>query len=55
MKAAANGHVDIVKVLLAHRPDLNESDHDGSTALVLARSHGYTDIAELLKRAGARE
>lgn len=53
--AAMSGHVPLVRILLARGANVNATDMEGWTALRYARGFGYTDIAELLAEAGARE
>lgn len=50
--AAANGHLECVRVLLAC-PDVNVSakDKGGQTPLELAEKYGHDDIAALLREA----
>ena len=53
MIAAAEGHLDSVRLLVEAGSDLNLVDAEGSTALSLARSYGNLDVAALLAEAGA--
>ena len=53
MIAAAEGHLDVVRLLVEGGSDLNIVDAEGSTALSLARSYGNLDVAALLEQAGA--
>jgi ankyrin repeat protein len=53
MIAAAEGHLDAVRLLIEAGSDLNVVDAEGSTALSLARSNGNLDVAALLAEAGA--
>lgn len=53
--AAVGGHTDIVTILLARGADVNARDMHGWTALMYARSLGFTEIEEMLRRAGAEE
>lgn len=53
MKAAARGHVEIVKILLDAQADVNSQDMWGNTALMLAANRGHTEIVELLQEQGA--
>jgi ankyrin repeat protein len=46
--AAANGHNDVVKFLLANKADVNAKDNSGDTPLHEAVGKGYEDTAELL-------
>lgn len=47
-------HMAIVKILVDAGADVNLGDASGVTALGHATSRGYTDMAELLRNAGAR-
>jgi ankyrin repeat protein len=53
MIAAAEGHLETVRLLIEAGSDLNVVDAEGSTALSLARSNGNLDVAALLAEAGA--
>jgi ankyrin repeat protein len=53
MIAAAEGHLDSVRLLIEAGSDLNVVDAEGSTALSLARSNGNLDVAALLAESGA--
>jgi ankyrin repeat protein len=48
MRAAANGHTAVVKLLLAKGAEVNEKDHDGQTAWTKAKERGHLDIVSLL-------
>jgi ankyrin repeat protein len=48
MIAAAEGHADVVDVLIEAGSDLSIVDAEGSTALILARNNGHLDIAARL-------
>ena len=48
-------HQHVVELLLAAGADPALADGDGVTALAQARRRGYTEIAAILQRAGARE
>lgn len=52
-QAAAHGHVEIMKLLLAHRADVNAKSEDGITPLRMAQNKGYPEAAELLRQHGA--
>jgi ankyrin repeat protein len=54
MIAAAEGHADVVPLLVEAGSDLNIVDEEGSTALILARSYNNLDVAAQLEQAGAR-
>ncbi len=51
--AAANGHKDIVELLLEKGADVNRCDWKDETALMGAAWSGHKDIAELLLEKGA--
>jgi ankyrin repeat protein len=48
MYAAAEGQLDVVKILLANRADPAIKDIDGDDALTFARNNGHTAIAAIL-------
>ena len=49
MHAAAEGNIEVVKVLLAHGADPGMKDIDGDTAESFARQGGHQEVADLLK------
>ena len=51
MFAAAEGHGDIVVVLLDHKADPTLKDTDGDSAAAFARQRGHNDLAKLLQTA----
>jgi len=53
--AAAAGHEGAVRALLAAGADAGIKDNEGRTPLDWAESSGHTEIAELLRRQGAKE
>jgi hypothetical protein len=53
MKAADNGLVDCLEVLLKHGADVNVVDNDGNTALIVAADNGHLDCIEALLKHGA--
>jgi parallel beta-helix repeat protein len=53
MSAVKLGRVETVKALLAAGADVNAEGADGRTALMIAKVEGHTEIAKLLKKAGA--
>ncbi len=55
MMAARSGHFETVKLLLWEVADPNIKSDSGATALEWALKAGNTDIADLLKQAGAKE
>ena len=55
MMAARGGHFETVKLLLWEVADPNIKGDSGSTALAWALKAGNTDIADLLRKAGAKE
>lgn len=50
--ASMDGNVEMVKLLLAHKPDVNYARR-GKTALYFAAIGGHDEVARLLKAAGA--
>jgi ankyrin repeat protein len=46
--AAASGHAEIVEILLREGANVEATNRDGNTALILAERSGYADIVELL-------
>ncbi len=46
--AAANGHKDVVELLLANHAEVNAKDRDGRTPLHAAATFGHKDVVELL-------
>lgn len=55
MSAALIGDIDTVKVMLDRGADVNAQDRIGWTALKYAEWKHHTDIAQLLRKAGAKE
>lgn len=53
MWAAFMGRADMLRVILAHRPDLGIRDRAGKTALDYARQRGHPEAARTLMAAGA--
>jgi len=53
LTASPTGHMEVVRVLLAHSPELNAQNKAGDAALIAARRSGYTTICHLLLEAGA--
>lgn len=54
--AAKEGHTEVVRLLLAHKADVNaKDDWTGNTPLQTAQKNGHKDIVILLKKAGATQ
>jgi len=51
--AAANGHVEVLKVLLENKANINVATHCGATPLYKAVCRGQTEIVRLLCERGA--
>ena len=51
--ASGNGDLEIVKVLLENRANINKTDAKGGTALMFASANNYPDIVKLLLTRGA--
>ena len=51
--ATANGHLEVIKILLEHRVNIDSVDTDGTTPLHLASSSGNAEIVRLLLEEGA--
>ncbi len=50
-----SSRTDNVRALLDAGADLEAKDKEGSTALMTAEDEGHTEIAEVLRKAGAKE
>lgn len=50
MFAAAEGHAEVVKILLENDVDPTLKDKDGETAEEFARQNGHTEIADLISK-----
>lgn len=55
MVAAANGQVDLLRVLLARGADIEAHDFYGRTTIVYAAVNGHADCVRLLLTAGSRQ
>lgn len=53
MRAAAIGHIDLVKDLISDGADINQRGPRGSTALMFAAGAGHLDIVRELVESGA--
>ena len=53
--ASQNGHLEVVRALLAAGADVNRSDNRGNTPLSGALLYNRTQVADLLRDAGAHE
>jgi len=53
MRAAYDGHVAIVRLLLKAGANVNAKDREGSTALLSAATRGHVEIVRLLLKASA--
>ncbi|CAI8029606.1 Protein VAPYRIN [Geodia barretti] len=55
MRASFDGHVEIVRLLIEAKAQLNiQEKEDGATALHLAAQEGKADVVRLLTEAGAQ-
>ena len=52
MIAAAEGHADVVDLLIEAGSNVKIVDEEGSTAMILARNNGHLDVAAKLAAAG---
>jgi len=55
MEAVYKGHSETVRLLIEKRADVNARSDGGLTSLMIASAVGRADIAEALRKAGARE
>ena len=54
-RAAAGGHMDIVKLLVASGADVNAKTNRGGTPLHSAAFNGHKDVVQLLRQHGGHE
>ena len=52
LNAAANGHLEILKLLQAHGADLHAKTSDGKNALTYAEERKHAGVAEYLRAQG---
>ena len=53
IKSSENGHIEVVKILLAADAEVNQADKNGVTALSFAIANGHVNVVEALLTAGA--
>jgi ankyrin repeat protein len=53
--ASADGNTEFVKYLIKNGADINKATAEGSTALFLAKMGNYTELVDILKKAGAKD
>jgi ankyrin repeat protein len=53
MRAAAIGHIELVRELIAEGADINQRGPRGSTALMFAAGAGHLDVVQELVQRGA--
>lgn len=53
MEAASAGHVDIVRLLIAHQADVNAVSGSGNTPLMYACAGGHEECVRALLESGA--
>lgn len=51
--ATMGNHLEIVNLILEHKPNVNALDKDGHTALTIACKEGFLEIAQALLNYGA--
>jgi ankyrin repeat protein len=54
-RAVRRNHADCVKLLIARGAQVNAKDDGGNTPLSMAQFYGYQEIANMLKKAGAKK
>ncbi|XP_037094837.1 ankyrin repeat and KH domain-containing protein 1-like [Pollicipes pollicipes] len=53
MEAATAGHVEVVRLLIKHKADVNAQSSSGNTPLMYACSGGHVEVVRALLQAGA--
>jgi ankyrin repeat protein len=53
MRASENGHLEVVRTLLAAKADVNATTASGATALILASQQGHLEVVRALLDANA--
>ena len=53
--AAVDGDTEFVKYLISNGANINKATAEGSTALYLAKMGNYTELVDILKKAGAKD
>jgi len=51
--ASEKGYVNMVKYLIKHGANINAKNKNGDTALSIAEKNGHTEVARILREAGA--
>ena len=51
--ASEEGHLDVVRLLVEQRADINKASNDGGTPLLIASSKGRVDVVRVLLEHGA--
>jgi hypothetical protein len=54
MLAAKRGHLETVRLLVGAKAELNQIDSEEGTALDMATKAKHVDVADFLRKAGAR-
>ena len=55
MRAAARGHLEVVKFLVGKGSDVNAKGYNSVTSLMLATNASHPDVVEFLKQHGAKK
>ena len=54
MYASHEGHLEVVELLIEAEADVNAQANNGYTALKYALENGHTEVAQILRRSGAK-